>query len=73
MISTLCNDKLFLIVSCFCGWLTDERRLASISPGTIVRDPQHRESPTRREQNLNLCRTLVQVLMNEVVQCTLFL
>ena len=73
MIPTLCNDKLFLIVSCFCGWLTDERPLALFSPGTIVRDPQHRESPTRREQNLNLCRTLVQVLMNEVVQCTLFL
>ena len=28
--------------------------------GTIVRDPHHRESPTRREQGLNLRRTGVQ-------------
>ena len=31
-------------------WWTDERRLALFSAGTIVRDPHHRESPTRREQ-----------------------
>ena len=38
-------------------WLTDERRLALFPAGTIVRDPHHRESPTRRNQDLNLRRT----------------
>ena len=38
-------------------WLTDERRLALFTAGTIVRDPHHRESPTRRKQDLNLRRT----------------
>ena len=38
-------------------WLTDERRLALFTAGTIVRDRDHRESPTRREQSLNLRRT----------------
>ena len=33
----------------FVVWLTDEGRLALFPAGTIVRDPQHRESPTRRE------------------------
>ena len=37
--------------------LTEERRLALFPAGTIVRDPHHRESPTRREQGLNLRRT----------------
>ena len=41
-------------------WLTDEMRLALFPAGTIVRDPHHRESPTRREQGLNLRRTWVQ-------------
>ena len=41
-------------------WLTDERHLALFPAGTIVRDPHHRESPTRREQDLNLRRTLVE-------------
>ena len=35
-------------------WLTDERCLALFPAGTIVRDPHHLESPTRREQDLNL-------------------
>ena len=37
--------------------MTDERRLALFPIGTIVGDPQHRESPTRREQDLSLRRT----------------
>ena len=41
----------------FVVWLTDERLLALFPAGTIVRDPHHRESPTRREQDLNLRRT----------------
>ena len=52
----------------FVVWLTDERRLALFSDGTIVRDPHHLESPTHRKQDLNLCRTWVQALLNEVVQ-----
>ena len=38
----------------------DERRLALFPAETIVRDPQLRESPIRREQDVNLRRTLVQ-------------
>ena len=42
----------------FCGMvLTDERLLALFPAGIIVRDPHHHESPTRREQDLNLRRT----------------
>ena len=41
----------------FMVWLTDERSLVLFPGETIARDPHHRESPTRREQGLNLCRT----------------
>ena len=44
----------------FMVWLSDERHLALFPVGTIVRDPHHRESPTRREQGLNLQRTWIQ-------------
>ena len=40
--------------------LTDERRWTLFPAKTIVRGPHHRESPTRRKQDLNLCRTWVQ-------------
>ena len=44
------DDELFLVV-----WLTDERRWLALFPdGTIVRYRHHRESPTRRKQELNL-------------------
>ena len=46
------DDEVFLWYS-----LTDERRLALFPAGAIVRNPHHRESPTRRQQNLSLCRT----------------
>ena len=46
----------------------DEKRLALFPSGTIVRDPHHWKSPTRREHVLNLCRTLVQASLNEDVQ-----
>ena len=45
------------MMNCSCAWLTDEMPLALFPAGTIVRDPHHRESPTRREQGLNLLRT----------------
>ena len=57
-------------------WLTYERRLTLFPVGTIVRDPYHLESPTRRTQDLNLLRTRVQDLLNEVVQvfkCLIYL
>ena len=44
-------------------WLTNERRLALFPAGTIVRDPHHRESPTRRagfEPAQNLSSGLVE-------------
>ena len=41
-------------------WLTDERRLALFPAGSIVRDPHHRDSPTRCEQGLNLSSDLVE-------------
>ena len=49
----------------FVVWLTDERRLALFSAGPIVRDPHHRESPTRREQGLNLPQNLSSGLVEE--------
>ena len=49
-----------MMMNCFLVWLTDETRLALFPDGTIVRDPHHRESPTRREQGLNLRRSWVQ-------------
>ena len=52
-------------------WLTDERRLALFPAGTTVRYPHRRESPTRREQDLNLRRTWVQALLNEVFNTSL--
>ena len=46
-----------MMMICFVVWLTAERRLALFPAGAIFRDPHHRESPTRREQDLNLRRT----------------
>ena len=44
----------------FAVWLTDKRRLALFPAGTIVRDPNHRKSPTHCEQGLKLRRNWVQ-------------
>ena len=35
-------------------WLTDEKRLALFPSRTIVKDPHHREPPTRREQDYEM-------------------
>ena len=48
-----------MMINVFLIWLTKERRLALFSAGAIVRDPRHRGSQTRSEQDLNLRRTLV--------------
>ena len=45
----------------FVVWLTNERRLALFPDGTIVIDPHHRESPTCREQGLNLRRAWIRL------------
>ena len=50
---------MMMMMNCFAVWLTDERRLALFPAGTIVRDPHHRESLTRRKQDLNLRRAWV--------------
>ena len=42
----------------FVVWLTDEWRSALFPVGTIVREPHHRESLTRREQGLSMRRSL---------------
>ena len=52
----------------FLLWLSDERRFALFPAGTIVTDPDHRVSPTRRQQDLNLRRTWVRAELKEVVQ-----
>ena len=50
-------STLMMMMNCFVVWLTEEWYLALFPVGTIVRDPHYRESPTRREQGLNECRT----------------
>ena len=70
-----------IMMNCFCGMLTDERRLVLFLAGTIVRDAHHCKSPICCQQDLNLSesepigcqqdlnmrRIRVQVLLNEVV------
>ena len=48
---------MMMMMNCFCGMVDRKRRLALFAAGTIVRDPHHCESLTRREQGLNLRRT----------------
>ena len=57
-----------MMINFFVVWLTNERGIAFFPAGAIFRDTHYRESPTRREQDLNLCRTSVQAFLNEVVQ-----
>ena len=49
---------MMMIMNCFCG-MADRRKVLNLIPaGTIVRDPHHRESPTRRKQGLELAQNL---------------
>ena len=43
------------MMHCFCGMVD---RLVLFPAGTIVRDPHHRESPTRCEQGLKYAKPL---------------
>ena len=42
-----------MMIIAFVVWLTDERRLVLFLAGTIVRDPDHCESPTHCKHGLN--------------------
>ena len=53
---TMMMMMMMMMMNCFVVWLTDKRRLALFPAGTILRDPHHRESLTRREQGLDLRR-----------------
>ena len=50
------NSYLFIAMNSivFVVWFTKERRLALFPAGIVVRDPHHHESPTQREQDLDL-------------------
>ena len=50
-------NKINEIKDYFIAEIREKRRLALFPAGTIVRDPHHLKSPTRREQDLNLRRT----------------
>ena len=55
-----------MMINCFCGMV--ERGTALFLALTIVRNLHYRKSPTRHEQDLNLHKTWVQALLNEVMQ-----
>ena len=62
------NFEIHELMNCFCG-MFDWQKVFSLFPAwTIVRDSYHRKSPTRPEQDLNLCRTWVQASLIEVLQ-----
>ena len=55
---------MMMMMNCFVVWLSNERRSALLFLAeTIVRDPQHRKSPTNCEQGLNLSSGLRTSLM----------
>ena len=54
---------MMMMMNCFVVWLSNERRSALFLAETIVRDPQHRKSPTNSEQGLNLSSGLRTSLM----------
>ena len=51
------TSVMMMMMNCFCGMVDRRKALALFPAGTIVRDPHHLESPTRREQDFNLRRT----------------
>ena len=60
--------NLMMTINCFCCMVDWQTALSLISSqGHCPRDPHHCESPTRCEQNLNLRRTWVHALLNEVL------
>ena len=56
------DNELFL-------WHVDgQKRLSLFPAGTVVRNPHHYESRIHHKQDMNMSRTWVQTLMNEVAQ-----
>ena len=53
--------SMMTMMNCFCGMVDRQKEFSFIPAGTIARDPHYRESPTFREQDLNLRRTWIQV------------
>ena len=51
------QNSIHMMMNCFCGTVDRLKAFSLFPAGTIVRDPHHRKSPTRREQGLNLRRT----------------
>ena len=45
---------MMMMMMVFVEWLIDKRCLDLFPTGTIVRDPNHRESPIHCEKGLNL-------------------
>ena len=60
---------MMMMINCSVIWLTNYNKncLALFPAGIIARDTPYHESPTRCEQDFNLCKTLVQAWLNEVV------
>ena len=58
-----------MIMNCFYGMIDLRKEFNFFFPtGTIVKDSHNRESPTRRQQVLNLRKTWDEALLNEVIQ-----
>ena len=57
MIMMMMVMMMMTMMNGFCGMDDRRKTLALFAVGTIVRDPHHRESLTRHEQDLNLRRT----------------
>ena len=48
---------IMMMMSCFFGMADRQNMFSFISAGTIVRDSHHCQTPTRREEGLNLRQT----------------
>ena len=56
MFQNIFSSMMMMMMNYFCGMVDQRSRLVLFPAGTIVRDLHHRESPTRREQGLNMRR-----------------
>ena len=57
LIMMMMNCFCGMMMNCFCGMI-DRRKMFILIPAiTIVKDPYHRDSPTRHKQGLNLRKT----------------
>ena len=57
MIMKMMMMTIMMVMNCFALWLTDEKRVFLFPFTTSIREPHQRESSTRHEQILSLCRT----------------